>query len=140
MVNDKPEYIPGENITCVAEGYPYPDIYWMNDVTGDYIGGPVLTITTDMKGYQAYTCVASNEIRGQSYNASISHTFRVGLSGKSNDVAKALQMSINEISNSNWHGLRINIHDAVCFLRIFPEAILVTFITLCENKLSMIKS
>ena len=85
--NEKEEYMPGEKITCSAEGNPSPTIYWKNEENDNEIAHPILDITTDMKGQQTYTCVAYNEIRGQIHTITKTLSFRVRLSGQLNFIS-----------------------------------------------------
>ena len=79
--NLKEEYHIGENVTCTAEGNPEPSIYWMDENSGDTIDSSTLNITSAMKGLQKYSCVAWNEIKGETYENKTIVKFRVRLSG-----------------------------------------------------------
>ena len=79
--NIKEEYAVGEQISCSADGYPEPTIYWISGNTT--VNKPTLNITADMIGPQSFTCVAWNEILGDVHEVSITLDFTVKQSGKS---------------------------------------------------------
>ncbi len=79
--NIKEEYIVGETITCSADGHPDPTIYWLNENTGDILNNPTVLITSDMAGFQTYSCVAWIEIRDGVHQVSRTLNFGVKLTG-----------------------------------------------------------
>ena len=75
--NEKEEYIPGEEITCAAEGNPAPTFIWVdvNNVTVE--DSRVLTIEASMEGTRTYSCLATNVVRGVIYSGRLTITFNV---------------------------------------------------------------
>lgn len=64
------QQVVGDSITCSADGYPSPELFWL-DRDGKEIGlGPTLTLNST--GKQKYQCVATNTIRGVQQRDSVS--------------------------------------------------------------------
>ena len=75
--NVKDEYIPGEEITCAAEGNPDPEIRWVDDANATVINSHIITIEGSMEGTQTYSCLATNDVRRVTYSLFETITFNV---------------------------------------------------------------
>ena len=75
--NVKDEYNPGEEITCAAEGNPGPTIIWVDDNNDTVVESHILTIEASMEGTRTYSCLATNIVRGTTYQLMETITFNV---------------------------------------------------------------
>ena len=57
------------NLSCSAVGFPAPDVYWLNVLTGLVTSSANLTMTT--LGQNHFICMATNVIRGELYSAEL---------------------------------------------------------------------
>ena len=58
-------FVTGKTVTCKADGYPQASFQWINTSDNDVVAyGPSLTVNET----GSYTCLATNEIRGQHYS------------------------------------------------------------------------
>ncbi len=66
----KPQYSPSDEVVCSSEGLPVVTYYWRDEETNSTIDGNTLIITEAMVGTgRSYTCVAHNEIKGETMEA-----------------------------------------------------------------------
>ena len=75
--NVKDVYNPGEVITCAAAGNPDPEIRWMDDANVTVSDSDFLLIEPSIEGTQTYSCLATNDVRGETYSLMKTITFNV---------------------------------------------------------------
>ena len=75
--NVKHVYNPGEVITCSADGNPDPEIRWVDDVNSTVSDTAFLLIVPFMEGVQNYSCLATNDVRGDTHSLMKTVTFNV---------------------------------------------------------------
>ena len=71
------EYNPGDTITCAAEGNPEPTLKWVDQTNATIADSGMLEIDAAMEGRQTYSCLAQNEVRGDTISAMVTITFNV---------------------------------------------------------------
>ena len=71
------EYNPGDTITCAAEGNPEPTLKWVDQNNDTVVESGTLEINAAMEGRQTYSCLAQNEVRGDTISAMVTITFNV---------------------------------------------------------------
>ena len=69
------EYNPGDTITCVAKGNPEPTLKWVDQNNATITDSGMLEIDAAMEGRQTYSCLAQNEVRGETILAMVTITF-----------------------------------------------------------------
>ena len=75
--NLKHVYDPDEVITCAAEGNPDPEIRWVDDANSTVSDSALLLTEPSMEGVQTYSCLATNDVRGETYSLMKTVTFNV---------------------------------------------------------------
>ena len=75
--NVKDMYNPGEVIACAAEGKPDPEIRWVDDANATVSDSATLLIEPSMEGTQTYSCLATNDVRGDRHSLMKTVTFNV---------------------------------------------------------------
>ena len=72
------EYNPGDTITCAAEGNPEPTLKWVDQNNDTIAASGTLLIDAVMEGRQTFSCLAQNEVRGDTISAMSTVTWEGG--------------------------------------------------------------
>ena len=82
------EYNPGDTISFAAEGNPEPTLRWVDENNTTISDSGTLEIDAAMKGKQTCSCLAQNEVRGETISAMMSISFNVTSKSFSSHVGK----------------------------------------------------
>lgn len=68
----KPEYEPGDVLTCNADAFPFATYLWQNMITNEIFVGTTITVMDNWRGQVVVVrCEARNTIEGQIYSSNV---------------------------------------------------------------------